>query len=53
VIVRVVALLLLIALVGWLWMRRARSTSSEPDAATTSAHEEAQPAKPRGPRHEV
>ena len=52
-IVRVVALLLLIALVGWLWMRRTRSTSNEPDAAATSVHDEAQPPKPRGPRHEV
>jgi hypothetical protein len=53
VIVRVVALLLLVTLVGWLWMRRTRSASNEPDTATTAAHEAASPAKPRGPRHEV
>ena len=52
-IVRVVALLLLVTLVGWLWMRRTRSASNEPETATTAAHEAASPAKPRGPRHEV
>lgn len=52
-IVRLVALLLLIALVVWLWMRRTRSTSNQSDAATTSTQGAAQPAKPRGPRHEL